>query len=46
MIFGFCWEGGYHLGDRRCHLGKGGSFLTILWLPFASYLQPEGYLRS
>ena len=46
MIFGFCWEGGYHLGDWRCHLGKGGSFLTILWLPFASYLQPEGYLRS
>ena len=46
VIFGFCWEGGYHLGDGRCHLGKGGSFLTILWLPFASYLQPEGYLRS
>ena len=35
MIFGFCWEGGYHLGDGRCHLGKGGSFLTILWLTFA-----------
>ena len=46
MIFGFCWEGGgggYHLGNERC---EGGSFLTVLWLPFASYLQPEGYLRS
>ena len=46
MIFGFCWEAGFNLGDGRCHLGEGGSFLTILWLPFASYLQPEGYLRS
>ena len=45
MIFGFCWEGGYHLEGGRCHLGEARSFLTILWLPFASYVQPDCDLR-
>ena len=50
MIFGFSWEGGGGGGVSfrgwRCHLGEEGGFLTILWLPFASYLQPQGYLIS